>query len=137
MKKNNKYLIKTPNGFKKFEGISRSIHNSGLRIKFLDNTSISVTEEHLFKHEDSYKKAEYFKVGDKIQNKEIIKIEKINGDFYEPVEVEGHEYICNDLALSMSFLQVVICPFLIITPFLGRYISEIIHISLPSKAVSY
>lgn len=96
MKKNNKYLIKTPNGFKKFEGISRSIHNSGLKF-FFDKTSISVTEDHLFKHEDSYKKAEYFKVGDKIQNKEIIKIEKINGDFYEPVEVEGHEYICNDL----------------------------------------
>ena len=97
MKKNNKYLIKTPNGFKKFEGISRSIFNIGLKFTFLDKTSISVTEDHLFKHEDSYKKAEYFKVGDKIQNKEIIKIEKINGDFYEPVEVEGHEYMCNDL----------------------------------------
>ena len=37
----------------------------------------------------------------------------------------------------ISFLPVVICPFLIITPFLGRYISEISDISLPSKAFSY
>ena len=37
----------------------------------------------------------------------------------------------------ISFLQVIICPFLIIPSFLGRYISEIIHIFLPIKAVSY
>ena len=97
MTKNNNNLIKTPNGFKELEGISKTIFNNGLKITFFHKTSISVTEEHLFKHENSYKKAEYFKVGDKIQSKEIIKIEKINGDFYEPVEVEGHEYICNDL----------------------------------------
>lgn len=112
MKKNNKYLIKTPDGFKKFEGISKSIFNHGLKITFFDKTSISVTEEHLFKHENSYKKAEYFKVGDKIQGKEIIKIEKINGDFYEPVEVEGHEYICNDLIHhNCSLLFIDECAF--------------------------
>ena len=54
MKKNNKYLIKTPNGFKKFEGISRSIHNSGLKFFFDDNTTISVTKDHLFKEKDDW-----------------------------------------------------------------------------------
>lgn len=37
----------------------------------------------------------------------------------------------------ISFLQVFICPYLIITSFLDRFISEISYISLPSIAISY
>ena len=37
----------------------------------------------------------------------------------------------------ISFLQVFICPYLIIMSFLDRFISEISYFSLPSIAISY
>lgn len=97
MRTNNKYLIETPDGFKEFDGIIKSIQNTGLKFLFEDRTSIEVTRGHLFKHLNDYKKAEDFNEGDILQNKKIIKILEIEGDFYDFLEVEGHEYICNDL----------------------------------------
>lgn len=93
----NKYKIKTPNGFEYFEGIKKSSEKDGYKFTFADYTTIKVSKSHLFKHNDSYIKAEDLKIFDVLQDKKIFKIDPIISEFYEPVEVENHEYICSGL----------------------------------------
>ena len=92
----NPYEILTPQGFKPFVDIIKSIQTTGITITLEDSREISVTLDHKFKHLNDYKEAKYFKVGDKLQGSKIIKIENIEGEFYEPLEVQDHEYIAND-----------------------------------------
>lgn len=92
----NPYEILTPQGFKPFIDIIKSIQTTGITITLEDSREISVTLDHKFKHLDSYKEAKYFKVNDELQGSKIIKIENIEGEFYEPLEVQGHEYTAND-----------------------------------------
>ncbi|AEI88227.1 MobE homing endonuclease [Campylobacter phage vB_CcoM-IBB_35] len=92
----NPYEILTPQGFKPFVSIIKSIQTTGITITLEDSREISVTLDHKFKHLDSYKEAKYFKVNDELQGSKIIKIENIEGEFYEPLEVRDHEYIAND-----------------------------------------
>lgn len=92
----NPYEILTPQGFKPFVDIIKSIQTTGITITLEDSREISVTLDHKFKHLNDYKEAKYFKVGDELQGSKIIKIENIEGEFYEPLEVQDHEYIAND-----------------------------------------
>ena len=92
----NPYEILTPQGFKPFISIIKSIQTTGITIILEDSREISVTLDHKFKHLDSYKEAKYFKVNDELQGSKIIKIENIEGEFYEPLEVQDHEYMAND-----------------------------------------
>lgn len=92
----NPYEILTPQGFKPFVDIIKSIQTTGITITLEDSREISVTLDHKFKHLNDYKEAKYFKVNDELQGSKIIKIENIEGEFYEPLEVQDHEYIAND-----------------------------------------
>lgn len=97
MKINNRYLIETSSGFQEFLGVRRSL-NTGLIIKFIDS-EIKCTKEHLFKHKDSFIKAEDLNIGDSLQNKIIVSIEESAPEYYyDPVEVQGdNTYIADEL----------------------------------------
>lgn len=97
MKSNKDYLVKTPNGFKDFTGISKSIQNKGLKIVFEDDSEIAVTPDHLFKNNNDYSRADSFKEGDILQDKKILKISSCEGTFYDFIDVKEHEYIANDI----------------------------------------
>lgn len=110
----NKFKVLTPNGFKVFNRVIKSKFNEGIKLSF-ENKEIKVTKTHLFRifkgdnincanpeayikeNNNLYIEAKYLKVGDTIQNTKIIKIENILGEFYDFVDVDGHEYICNGL----------------------------------------
>lgn len=94
---NSKYLIKTTNGFKEFDGIVKSPDKEGLKIYFDDNSFISVTKNHRFVDKE-LKLAQDLKVNDIINNKKIIKIENIISEFYDPFGVHGdNTYLVNGL----------------------------------------
>lgn len=94
---NSKYLIKTTNGFKEFDGIVKSQYKEGLKIYFDDNSFISVTKNHRFVDKE-LKLAQDLKVNDIINNKKIIKIENIISEFYDPFGVHGdNTYLVNGL----------------------------------------
>ena len=97
MKINNRYLIETSTGFQEFLGVRRSL-NTGLIIKFIDS-EIKCTKEHLFRHKDSFIKAEDLNIGDSLQNKIIVSIEESALEYYyDPVEVQGdNTYIADEL----------------------------------------
>lgn len=93
-RKNNLFLIRTPNGFQNFEGVKRTL-SKGIKIYFEDETAIECTLQHLFKNGEDFIEARDLSVGDLIQNKVIQKITQTEEKyFYDPVEVEGdHTYI--------------------------------------------
>ena len=94
---NSKYLIKTTNGFKEFDGIVKSQYKEGLKIYFDDNSFISVTKNHRFVDKE-LKLAQDLKVNDIINNKKIIKIENIISEFYDPFSVHGdNTYLVNGI----------------------------------------
>lgn len=94
---NSKYLIKTTNGFKEFDGIVKSQYKEGLKIYFDDNSFISVTKNHRFVDKE-LKLAQDLRVNDIINNKKIIKIENIISEFYDPFGVHGdNTYLVNGL----------------------------------------
>ena len=96
--KNTLFKVPTPNGFQSFKGFLKSKDRQGLRIDFDDNTFISCTKTHLIKiSENLFIEAQYLKVNDIISNKKIIKISNQNGVFYDLFEVQGHQYIANDI----------------------------------------
>ena len=96
--KNTLFKVPTPNGFQSFKGFLKSKDRQGLRIDFDDNTFISCTKTHLIKiSENLFIEAQYLKINDIISNKKIIKISKQKGVFYDLFEVQGHQYIVNDI----------------------------------------
>lgn len=96
--KNTLFKVPTPNGFQSFKGFLKSKDRQGLRIDFDDNTFISCTKTHLIKiSENLFIEAQYLKVNDIISNKKIIKISNQKGIFYDLFEVQGHQYIVNDI----------------------------------------
>lgn len=96
--KNTLFKVPTPNGFQNFKGFLKSKDRQGLRIDFDDNTFISCTKTHLIKiSENLFIEAQYLKVNDIISNKKIIKISNQKGIFYDLFEVQGHQYIVNDI----------------------------------------
>lgn len=96
--KNTLFKVPTPNGFQNFKGFLKSKDKQGLKIDFDDNTFISCTKTHLIKiSENLFIEAQYLKVNDIISNKKIIKISNQKGVFYDLFEVQGHQYITNDI----------------------------------------
>lgn len=96
--KNTLFKVPTPNGFQNFKGFLKSKDRQGLRIDFDDNTFISCTKTHLIKiSENLFIETQYLKINDIISNKKIIKISNQKGVFYDLFEVQGHQYIVNDI----------------------------------------
>lgn len=99
MKVNNRFLIKTHNGYKNFDGIQKSTDTDGLKIIFDDNTFLECTLTHRILKNNDFVCAKDLRVNDIINNKKITNIERIyNREFYDPVNVEGdNTYEYNDI----------------------------------------
>lgn len=98
MKINNRYLIKTQNGYQKFLGVKKSDEHKGLRIVFDDGSEIKCTLTHRVQTTNGFVFAKNIKVQDVISGKIVKSIEPFYGDFFDPVEVEnGNTYTCNEI----------------------------------------
>lgn len=90
---NNRQVL-TSNGFQDFIGIRKTIKNTGIRIT-TKNGDIQVTENHKFFDNGVFIPVTDLKVGDKLNNQKIIKIENINekSDYYDLLNVSnGNHY---------------------------------------------
>lgn len=87
-----RYLIKTPTGYKNFKGIQKKFVPDLYTFVFEDNDFIKCSGRHLFLTNLGFKKAEDITSELTISGKHIIKIEKELGNFevYDPVGVEEH-----------------------------------------------
>lgn len=99
IKSNSRYLIKTQDGYKDFDGVRRT-ENTGLVIK-TPYTEVRCTKEHriLVGKSNSgkiYRKAQKLSIGNKIKKDIItnIEIDETNKYYYDPINVkDGNNYI--------------------------------------------
>ena len=91
-KNDGRYLIKTPTGFKDFEGVQKKIVDSIYTINFVDGSFIKCSGKHAFLCSSGFKKALELSVGDNVSGKVISEILSETGSFvvYDPVGVEEH-----------------------------------------------
>lgn len=87
-----RYLIKTPTGYKNFKGIQKKFVPDLYTFVFGDDDFIKCSGRHLFLTNLGFKKAEDITSELTISGKHIIKIENELGNFevYDPVGVEEH-----------------------------------------------
>jgi len=102
-KKNTKYKILTPDGFKTFSGVQTK-KEAVIRICFSNNKFIDVTETHRFIVDGLIYVAKNLKIGDSLQHKisgniEVTNIKYMNStkNVYDPIEVKGYAYFGNDI----------------------------------------
>ena len=99
-KNDGRFLIKTPTGYKNFEGVQKKIVDSLYTINFVDGSFIKCSGKHAFLCPSGFKKTLELSVGDDVSGKKILKIQSEFGNFvvYDPVGVEEHEtYYSNDI----------------------------------------
>lgn len=99
-KNNNRYLIKTPTGYKKFEGVQKKIVDSLFTIDFEDGTSIKCSGKHAFLSDKGFQKTNELKLKNTLSGKKIKNINFEFGSFevYDPVGVEEHStYFSNGI----------------------------------------
>ena len=102
---NSEYEVLTKNGFKDFVGIKKTAHSNNIKI-YTEDSNIIVTTKHRFycgknKLGKIFRTAEKIKVGNKVDNKIVTKIEnnvECSNNFYDLMEVQdGHEYITSGI----------------------------------------
>ena len=80
MKKNNRYLIKTPSGFEKFEGMTIN-EKQCVKITLSNFNNISCSYDHPFVIDKKIVRTHDLKIGDELETKDgkfkIIKIDNI------------------------------------------------------------
>jgi hypothetical protein len=87
--------ILTSSGFKQFRGLQR-LEKETIKILFSDGNDCTVSTDHIFI--DTDKPTKELRIGDFIGEREIIDIKKQGlKKVYDPVDVEGHEYIGNGI----------------------------------------
>lgn len=103
MKINNDYMVLTPNGFKDFDGIKKSI-NSYLEFILENGKSIGVTSNHIFVIDNNEVFANTLKLGDyleTIDGKSLIigiKEDKNKNNVFDLINVaDGNIYYTNDI----------------------------------------
>jgi hypothetical protein len=92
-KKNTRYKIKTPEGYKAFSGVVSKTTDSLIRFDFED-TFIRVSPKHVFLSDIGFAFAKDLFVGQTITGKKIINISILNNGpyiVYDPVQVEQTE----------------------------------------------
>lgn len=105
---NNKYKIKTPHGWEKFEGvIKNNFSKSGKEFHFIDGTTICSTDEHSFFINGLKVQARDLKVGDVLDNiyndtsKEIYQIDDVElSESYDIFNTESHTFEANGIITS-------------------------------------
>lgn len=99
-KNEGRYLIKTPTGYKNFEGVQKKIVDSLYTIYFEDGTEIKCSGGHVFLSDNGFIKANQLSSNNTISGKKIKSITSDFGSFevYDPVGVEEHStYFSNDV----------------------------------------
>jgi hypothetical protein len=99
----NNYEVLTPNGFKSFDGIKKTIRTDGIVLHFDDGSSLSCTPEHLVKSKSGFVKS-ITSLGKSIQTKDgfkvVVEIEDSNEEleYFDLLNVsDGHEYLTSDI----------------------------------------
>lgn len=102
--KNNIYEVLTPNGFRKFDGLSINKHSSYLKINFIDGTNIECSSKHrFFINECDTIFANELVSGDIVQHQStklvVESVDKINTsiDLYDLVNVSSSRYYTNGI----------------------------------------
>lgn len=100
-KKNlNRYLIKTPTGYKNFEGVQKKTVNSLYTITFEDKTFIKCSGNHAFLSDKGFLRANELTKENTLTGKKIQNILSEFGEYevFDPVGVEEHStYFSNDV----------------------------------------
>ena len=94
--KNNRFLIKTTQGFKKFYALLKSKDTQGFKVTLDNNIHFSATATHRVKvSKNIFRQIHKIKVGHKISKHKVISKEKIyNTDFYDFFDIDGnHTYL--------------------------------------------
>lgn len=98
-KKNTRFKILTPSGFKNFDGISKSPRQQGVTLILSNGMSFNCTNDHKIKINGNFvsaKDSKNGKISDLIYVVNVIpNIEYC--EYYDMLEVEGHEYVSSDL----------------------------------------
>jgi hypothetical protein len=91
-KNEGRYHIKTPTGYKNFEGVQKKIVDSLYTICFEDGTEIKCSGGHVFLSDVGFIKANQLSFNNTISGKKIKSITSVFGNFevYDPVGVEEH-----------------------------------------------
>jgi len=91
-KNNGRYLIKTPTGYEKFEGVQKKSVESLYTFEFEDGSHIKASGRHLFLTNRGFLKSEEINISDTISGKNINKIIPEFGSFevFDPVGVDVH-----------------------------------------------
>lgn len=91
-KNEGRYHIKTPTGYKNFEGVQKKIVDSLYTICFEDGTEIKCSGGHAFLSDVGFIKANQLSFNNTISGKKIKSITSVFGNFevYDPVGVEEH-----------------------------------------------
>ena len=94
--KNNRFLIKTTQGFKKFYALLKSKDTQGFKVTLDNNIHFTATATHRVKvSKNIFRQIHKIKVGHKIRKHKVISKEKIyNTDFYDFFDIDGnHTYL--------------------------------------------
>ena len=94
--KNNRFLIKTTQGFKKFYALLKSKDTQGFKVTLDNNIHFTATATHRVKvSKNIFRQIGKIKVGHKIRKHKVISKEKIyNTDFYDFFDIDGnHTYL--------------------------------------------
>ena len=91
-KNEGRYLIKTPTGYKKFEGVQKKIVDSLYTINFQDGSFIKCSGNHAFLSDNGFLKANELTEKNTLTNKKIQNILSEFGSYevFDPVGVEEH-----------------------------------------------
>jgi hypothetical protein len=91
-KNKGRYLIKTPTGYKNFEGVQKKIVDSLYTINFEDGTEIKCSGNHAFLSDNGFLKANELTEKNTLTGKKIRNILSEFGSYevYDPVGVEEH-----------------------------------------------
>lgn len=89
--------VKTPTGYKTFDGIKKSLHDQYIEIMFSDLTIIECSFNHRFFINDEWRMAQFVISGDVISGKEVVDIAYHNKQkhLYDLVNVDGSCYFTN------------------------------------------
>ena len=99
-KNKNRFLIKTPTGFEKFEGVQKKFVDSLYTFTFADDTSIKCSGGHVFLTDVGFLKAENISTKHTLTGKILKNITPEFGNFevFDPVGVHKHStYLSNDI----------------------------------------
>lgn len=92
--------IKTCNGYKNFDTVSRTEAGSGLEI-VIGNETITCTPDHKLWNNGDYVRANTLRIGDDVNGKTVHSIKVVPGEyFYDAIDVDGHHYTANNIEVS-------------------------------------